>query len=70
MAVATLADRRVVSGGRDRRLLIWDLTEASPLVVQLSSPVSTLTTAASGPAESKLVVAYEPFGLSLWSYTL
>ena len=68
-AAAMLADRRVVTGGADRRVLVWDPVQASTQVVQLNCSVTALATAPFGPAGSKLVIAHEGNGFSLWSFT-
>jgi hypothetical protein len=67
-AVAVLADGKVVTGGDDGRVLIWDLTRANPQVIQLSFSMTTLATASPGPARSDLVIAHEDSGISLWSF--
>ena len=67
-AVAVLADGKVVTGGGDRRVLIWDLARANPQVIQLSCSMTTLATASPGPAGSDLVIAHQGSGFSLWSF--
>lgn len=66
-AVAVLADGRVVSGGYDRQVQIWDPNRPRVPVGQVSCSVITLATAPPGPFGSDLVIAHEGGGLSLWS---
>ena len=68
-AVAALADGRVVSGGNDRRVLIWDPVRASMRVIQLSCSLTTLAIVPPYPARSDLVIAHQGSGFSLWSFT-
>ena len=68
-AVAVLADGRVVTGGRDWRVLVWDPARPDTQAIQLSCPVTTLTTVSASPARSDLVIAHEGSGFSLWSFT-
>jgi hypothetical protein len=68
-AVAALADGRVVSGGGDLRVLVWNPAGTTNPVVQLSCSVWALATLSPGPAESNLVIAHQGSGFSLWSLT-
>jgi hypothetical protein len=68
MALAVLPDGRVVSGGNDRRVLIWNATTRRQ-VAQLGCSVIELATAQAGRGEAFLVVAHAGQGFSLWSTT-
>jgi WD40 repeat protein len=67
-AVAVLPDGRVVSGGKDRRVLIWNATTQRQ-VAQLGCSVIGLATVQASSSEAFLVVAREGQGFSLWSTT-
>ena len=56
-AVAVLPDGRVVTGGRDGRVLVWDVTTRTE-IAQLGCSVTALATGPLGPSESSLVVAH------------
>jgi hypothetical protein len=68
-AVAVLGDGRVVTGGADRRVLLWDPARASTQVIQLNCSLTTLATASPSPPRSTLAIAHQGGGLSLWSVT-
>ena len=61
-AVAALPDGRVVSGGGDRRAVVWDVTTRKE-IAQISCPVYELAIGPLRTSESTLVIAYEKFGV-------
>jgi WD40 repeat protein len=65
-SVAVLPDGRVVSGGDDRRVLVWDATTRER-VVQLDCSVSALAAVQANRGEAFLVVAHKGQGFSLWT---
>jgi hypothetical protein len=65
-AVAVLADGRVVSGGDDRRVLIWNTTTKGQ-AAQLDCSVIKLEAVQVGRAETSILVVHEGQGFSLWS---
>jgi WD40 repeat protein len=65
-AVAVLPDGRVVSGGDDRRVLVWDVTTRTE-IAQLGCSVTALATGPLSPGGSSLVIAHHGAGFSLWS---
>jgi len=69
-AVAVLADRHVVTGGNDGRVLVWDLARRGMQIVQLSCSVTCLAARSFGPVRSDFVIAHglSGFGFSLWSF--
>jgi hypothetical protein len=67
-AVAVLPDGRVVSGGRDGRVLVWSTT-AQGQVVQLACSVTLLAEVQASRGETSLVVVHAGQGFSLWSTT-
>ena len=60
-----LPDGRVVTGGWDQRVVVWDPAQAS--VVQLACSVIALAAAPLGLEVSLLVIAHEGTGFSVWS---
>ena len=66
-AVAALADGRVVSGGRDRRVLVWDPASPASGPLELGCSVTALAMGSLRPGVSFLVVAHAGAGFSLWS---
>jgi hypothetical protein len=69
LAVAVLADGRVVTSGADYRVLVWDASGASTRVIQLTCLATALATAPLYPAGSSLIIAHLGSGFSLWSFT-
>jgi len=67
-AVAVLPGGRVVSGGGDQRVLVWDVKTRTE-IAQVGCSVTSLAAGVLGPGESSLVVAHEGVGFSLWSLT-
>jgi WD40 repeat protein len=67
--VAALPDGRVVSGGGDRRAVVWDVTTRKE-IAQISCPVYELAIGPLRTGESTLVIAYEKFGFSLWQSSM
>jgi WD40 repeat protein len=67
-AVAVLADGRVVSGGNDRRVRIWNATTEEE-VAQLGCSVIGLAVIQAKLGEAFLAVVHEGQGFSLWSPT-
>jgi hypothetical protein len=65
--LAVLADGRVVTGGDDRRVLVWDPDTPGTVVVQLSCSVAALAAAPPGLAMVSLVIAHQATGFSAWS---
>jgi hypothetical protein len=59
----------MISGGADRRVLVWALAEAGTPIVQLSCSVTAMSIATLDSNESNLVIAHEGSGFSLWSFT-
>jgi WD40 repeat protein len=66
VAVAVLPDGWVVSGGSDRRVLVWDPTTQGQLA-QLGCSVTNLLVVQPSRGEASLVVVHEGQGFSLWS---
>jgi WD40 repeat protein len=64
--VAVLPDGRVVSGGADERVLIWDVTTQSE-IAQVQCSVQTLAAGLLDADRSALVIAHRGGGFSLWS---
>ncbi len=64
--VAVLPGGRVVSGGADRRVLVWDPMTQTELA-QLNCSVNALSSGALSPGEVFLVVAHQDAGFSIWS---
>lgn len=60
--MAALPDGRVITGGDDRRVLVWDLAQAGTPIVQLDCSVTTLAIIPPGPAGSRLLIAHEAMG--------
>jgi len=52
----------VVSGGGDRRAVVWDVTTRKE-IAQISCPVYELAIGPLRTGESTLVIAYEKFGV-------
>jgi WD40 repeat protein len=67
-AVAVLPDGRVVSGGEDRRVLVWDVMTQTT-IAQLDCSVTALAAEPIGGGETALVIGHAGAGLSLWSVT-
>jgi hypothetical protein len=65
-AVAGLPDGRVVSGGDDRRVLVWNTTTQGQ-VIQLSCSVTGLAASELSRGEAFLVVVHEGQGFSVSS---
>jgi hypothetical protein len=65
-AVAVLPDGRVVSGGDDDRVVIWN-TATRRQVAQLGCSVMELAAGQASSSEAFLVIAHRGQGLSLWS---
>jgi hypothetical protein len=66
LAVAVLPDGRVVSGGLDRRVLIWNaITQRQ--IGQLDCSVIGLAAGQVSRDDASLVVVHEDQGFSLWS---
>jgi hypothetical protein len=65
-AVAVLPDGRVVSGGNDRRVLVWDATTQEQ-VAQLGCSVMGLTAVQASCGDASLVIVHEGQGFSVWS---
>jgi hypothetical protein len=66
LTVAVLPDARVVSGGDDARVLLWDMTTRRE-IAQLGCSVTALATGLSGHSEPCLVIAHKEAGFSFWS---
>ena len=67
--ISVLRNRRIVTAGRDNRILIWDLDAPGTPLAELGCPAITLAAASLEPAGSALAVAHEGGGISLWSFT-
>jgi hypothetical protein len=67
--VAALLDGRVVSGGGDRRAVVWDVTTRKE-IAQISCPVYELAIGPLRTGESTLVIAYESSEFSLWQSSM
>jgi WD40 repeat protein len=65
-AMAGLGEGRVVSGGDDDRVLVWDETTANE-AAQLRCSPTALTATPAGLDRTFLVIAHAGFGLSFWS---
>jgi hypothetical protein len=65
-ALAVLADGRVVSGGRDNRVLVWNATTQGQMD-QLGCSVIGLVAVQASVGEASLVVIHAGQGFSLWS---
>jgi WD40 repeat protein len=65
-AVVGLPDGRVVSGGEDRGVLVWDVMTQST-IAQLDCSVTALAAEPIGGGETALVIGHAGAGLSLWS---
>ena len=65
-AVAVLPDGRVVSGGDDRRVLLWDPATRTE-IADLRCSVSALASGPLDPGRCSLVVAHPGSGFSVWS---
>jgi WD40 repeat protein len=65
-ALAALTDGRLVSGGDDGRVLLWDLATGSE-IAQLGCSSTALAAAARAHDGISLVIAHAGEGLSFWS---
>ena len=64
--MAVLPDGRVVSGGSDGRVLVWDATTRGQVAELGCSAIGLAVVQASG-GEVSLIVAHAGQGFSLWS---
>jgi hypothetical protein len=64
-----VAGWRVVSGGGDRRAVVWDVTTRKE-IAQISCPVYELAIGPLRTGESTLVIAYESSEFSLWQSSM
>jgi hypothetical protein len=67
-AVAVLPDGRVVSGGGEGRMLVWEATTRRQ-ITQLACSAIRLAAAEASRGETSLVVAHAGQGFSVWSTT-
>jgi len=62
-----LPDGRVVSGGDDRRVRVWNVSAQAELVRISCSAVAFAVASCASNRECQLVMAHEGGGISKWS---
>jgi WD40 repeat protein len=67
-AIAVLPDGRIVTGGHDHRVLVWDATTRQE-IAQVGCPVIGLAAGRARNGAACLVIAHAGQGFTVWSVT-